>query len=113
MSSAQVKEFETFGIVNNKLKAGLMLGLLSLSLTINIYLVGKLITIQSDLYDKMLNRADEAAKSQTEILLRGPIENMNRAAARVDTAVNVTVGSAKMADSAVREIRKTQNKKAK
>lgn len=111
MSNAQDKEFAAFGIINNKLKAGLVIGLLSLSLTCNVYLVIKIINIQSGLYEKMLERADKAARSQTEKILEQPIKNINRAAARVDTAVDVSVASAKTADSAGRVILNYKKKK--
>lgn len=113
MSSSQDKEFATFGIINSKLKAGLLIGLLSLSITGNMFLTIKLLTTQGDLYEKMLTRADEAARNQTNKVLAEPVKNMNRAAARVDTAVDVAIGSAVTANSAGMIIIKNQKKKEK
>lgn len=100
MSSSQEKEFAAFGIINNKLKAGLLIGLLSLSLTANVYLVVKLINLQGELYEKMLHRADSAARSQADKILAEPVKNINRATARVDTATAVSIAAAEKADSA-------------
>nr|WP_199079064.1 hypothetical protein [Pedobacter sp. ASV19] len=97
MSSIQDKEFAAFGIINNKLKAGLIIGLLSLSLTFNIYLTFKLISVQGDLYEKMLQRVD----SQVDKKLQDPVNKINAAIDRVDTA-------AKVADSASRHILQKQ-----
>lgn len=107
MSSEQEKEFAVFGIINRKLRAGLIIGLLSLSITANVYLVVKIIGMQGDLYEKMLNRVD----SQVDKKLDPTLNRMTKAIDRVDTAVDASRVAAKVADSAGRIILNNQIKK--
>lgn len=100
MESAQDKEFATFGIVNNKLKAGLILGLLSLSLTANIYQVRENATNTKDLYEKMLDRADAAARDEANKTLKIPIEKIYQVTTKADTVLDETRSAAKTAKDA-------------
>ena len=108
MTTPQEKEFAIFGIVNNRLKAGLILGLLTLSITGNIILFGYMITMQANLYEKMINRSDAAARDQADKSLAKPISDIIRVTARADTAISVSIDAAKTADSAGRAILNNQ-----
>jgi len=103
MMSSQENEFAVFGFVNKRLRAGLLVGLLSLSVTANIYLVIKIISIQGDLYEKMLQRVDTRVDTRVDSKLDPSVDKINASIERIDTAVAV-------ADSASREI---LNKKVK
>lgn len=107
MSLEQEKEFNVFGIINKKLRAGLIIGLLSLSITGNVYLTLKMISMQGDLYEKMLQRVD----AQVDKKLDPAVRKLANAVDRVDTAVAASVDAAKVADSAGRVILNNHIKK--
>lgn len=88
MANPQETEFTTFGIVNKTLRAGILVGLLALSITSNIYLVSSRENTTKDLYEKMIARADEAARERANQLLKKPIENLNEVNAKADTVLN-------------------------
>jgi len=87
MSSAQEREFALFGFINTKLRAGLLLGLLSLSITGNIVLVVKIINMQGDLYEKILQRVDNRVDSQ----LAPTVDRIRKTVDRVDTAAGKVI----------------------
>jgi len=91
MSSVQEKEFALFGFINTKLRAGLLIGLLSLSITGNIILVIKLINMQGDLYEKILKRVDSQVDSQMDHKLAPTIDRINETVDRVDTAAGKVI----------------------
>ena len=91
MSSAQEREFALFGFINTKLRAGLLLGLLSLSITANIILVVKMLDMQSKLYEKILERVDSKVKENVNEQLAPAVDKINRAVDRVDTAAGVVI----------------------
>jgi len=102
-SNAQEAEFATFGFISKKLRAGLLIGLLSLSLTANVFLVKFIIGMQGELYEKMLNRVDTQVEQKVDAKLDQPIKEISSALDRVDTSIIV-------ADSASRKIL-TKNRK--
>lgn len=97
--NAQEKEFMVLGIVNKKLRSGLVIGILSLSITANVFLVKMLISMQGELYEKMLQRVDTRVNDK----LDEPVKDLNKAIERVG---NVT----QVADSINLQLSKPQQK---
>lgn len=104
MSNPQETEFTTFGIVNKTLRAGILVGLLILSITGNIILTSLIVKMQGDLYGKMLSRADDAARDQANQSLKKPIEKLNEVTTKADTVLDENRAAAKTADSAGKAI---------
>lgn len=100
MSNPQETEFTTFGIVNKTLRGGILVGLLILSITGNIILTSLLVKMQSDLYSKMLSRADDAARNQADKSLKEPIKKLNQVTTKADTVLDETRNAAKAAKNA-------------
>ena len=95
--NSQEKEFQVFGFINNKLRAGMLIGLLSLSLTANIYTVNKIFSIQQDLYEKMLDRVDKQVDKRVDTKLDQPLQKLN-------SAVDAVVSSSQTVDSTSKQL---------
>jgi len=104
MSALQDKEFAAFGIVNNALKAGLLLGLLSLSLVANIFSVIFIVQNQGKMYEKMLERADDAVKDRVDEKMAVPLERLKNTNNTLDTVIAATAETNKVVDSAGKQI---------
>lgn len=104
MGALQDKEFKTFGIVRDTMKAGVMMGLLTLSLTGNILAIVFIIKNQSELYEKMLARTDVQVKERVDEKLEKPLERLGKSNDQLDTVIAASAETNKVVDSAGKTI---------
>ena len=89
--SAQENEFLLFGFIDKRLRAGIMIGFLVLSLGTNAYQYNlqqrtqdRLITMQADLYKQMLARVDQMVSNK----LDQPVKRINESVRKVNNSTN-------------------------
>jgi phosphoribosylaminoimidazole (AIR) synthetase len=87
-NNLQEQEFAVFGIVNKKLRAGLLIGLLSISIIANGYLVIRLFDTQKDLYNQMLDRMDKTVDKKVNEKLDEPVARMRESVDNVNSSVS-------------------------
>jgi uncharacterized membrane-anchored protein YhcB (DUF1043 family) len=89
--SAQENEFMLFGFIDKRLRAGIMIGFLVLSLGTNAYQYSlqqrtndRIITMQADLYKQMLDRVDQKVNEK----LDQPVKQINESVRKVNNSTN-------------------------
>lgn len=104
--NTQEKEFAVFGIINNRLKAGLIIGLLTLSLgtnaiqfNIQLRTNDRIVAMQADLYKQMLDRVDRTVNER----LQQPVSQIKKTLKRVDNSLDVVDSVADRANTATRK----------
>lgn len=100
--SAQEKEFVLFGFMDKRLRAGMLVGLLSLSLTANVILV-KMYIDKSDseakLVERMYERILAEVQNKVDKKLEKPVEDINAVTKKVADAVSKVDSSRQIVDS--------------
>ena len=111
MITPQDKEFAAFGIVKNQLKAGILIGILTLSVTFNILLVIYAFKSKDELWEKLLQKAEVSARDQADKTLEKPVQDLTNVNARADTVLSAAEEAAKTAKDAGQAILNTQKLK--
>jgi hypothetical protein len=93
--NAQENEFMLFGFIDKRLRAGIMIGFLCLSLGTNAYQYSlqqrtndRIITMQADLYKQMLSRVDQMVSQKLDQPVKQineSVKKVNNSTARVDS----------------------------
>lgn len=100
--SAQEKEFMLFGFVDKRLRAGILVGFLVLSLSVNAILF-KMYIEKSDSIEKLQERMYERilaeVQNKVDKKLEKPVEDINAVTKRVADAVSKVDSSRQIVDS--------------
>src|SRR4051812_16353217 len=107
--NAQENEFMLFGFVDKRLRAGILIGFLVLSLSVNAYQFNlqqhtqdRIISMQADLYKQMLERVDQKVNEK----LDQPVRQINESVQKVNNSTNRVDSIADRASDVTRQLEK-------
>jgi ABC-type transport system involved in cytochrome bd biosynthesis fused ATPase/permease subunit len=105
--NAQENEFVLFGFIDKRMRAGIMVGFLVLSLMTNAYQYNlqqrtndRIIAMQADLYKQMLDRVDKTVNEK----LDQPVRQINESVKKVNSSTTRVDSIADRASDVTRQL---------